>query len=118
MKKPPGVRLVNFAGLCATGKDNRSSTLLVAHPIVRLNPDLDGIRDGPELARLPEPERAALHALWADVEALRKKAEAKAWGRSEPPSPRSIHATAPGLPITSWGWSRSRQVSIASTAMT
>jgi hypothetical protein len=44
----------------------------------KVDTDLAGIRDEPELAKLPEPERAALRSLWADVEALRKKAEAKA----------------------------------------
>jgi hypothetical protein len=43
---------------------------------MRLAPDLAGIRDEHELAKLPEPEQAALRSLWADVEALRKKAEA------------------------------------------
>jgi hypothetical protein len=33
-------------------------------------------RDDAELAKLPEPEQAALRSLWDDVEALRKKAEA------------------------------------------
>jgi hypothetical protein len=56
-----------------------------AHPAVaqqlahwKVDTDLAGIRDEPELAKLPEAERAAFRALWADVEALRKKAEVKA----------------------------------------
>jgi hypothetical protein len=44
----------------------------------KVDPDLAGIRDDAELARLPEPERAAFRSLWGDVEALRKKAEYKA----------------------------------------
>ena len=36
--------------------------------------DLAGVRDGAGLARLPGAEREAFRALWADVEALRKKA--------------------------------------------
>jgi serine/threonine protein kinase/tetratricopeptide (TPR) repeat protein len=36
--------------------------------------DLAGIRDEAALAKLPEAEREAFRALWADVEALRKKA--------------------------------------------
>jgi hypothetical protein len=43
----------------------------------KVDTDLAGIRDDAELAKLPEPERVALRSLWADVEALRKKAEAK-----------------------------------------
>ena len=37
--------------------------------------DLAGIRDEAALAKLPEAEREAFRSLWADVEALRKKAE-------------------------------------------
>jgi tetratricopeptide (TPR) repeat protein/serine/threonine protein kinase len=40
------------------------------------DPDLAGIRDEAELAGLPEGEREPFRALWADVEALRKKAVA------------------------------------------
>jgi hypothetical protein len=36
--------------------------------------DLAGIRDDAELAKLPESERAAFRKLWADVDALLKKA--------------------------------------------
>jgi serine/threonine-protein kinase len=36
--------------------------------------DLAGIRDDAELAKLPEAERVAFHKLWADVDALLKKA--------------------------------------------
>jgi hypothetical protein len=35
---------------------------------------LAGIRDEAGLAKFPDQEREALRALWADVEALRKKA--------------------------------------------
>jgi eukaryotic-like serine/threonine-protein kinase len=38
--------------------------------------DLAGIRDEASLAKLPEKEREAFRALWADVEALRVKASA------------------------------------------
>jgi hypothetical protein len=44
----------------------------------KVDSDLAGIRDESELAKLPEPEREPLRSLWADVEALRKKAETKA----------------------------------------
>jgi tetratricopeptide (TPR) repeat protein len=37
-------------------------------------PDLAGVRDADALARLPEPERAAWTALWAEVDALLAKA--------------------------------------------
>jgi hypothetical protein len=35
---------------------------------------LAGIRDDAELAKLPEPERVAFRKLWADVDALLRKA--------------------------------------------
>ena len=39
--------------------------------------DLAGIHDEASLATLPEAEREGFRALWADVEALRKKAEGR-----------------------------------------
>jgi hypothetical protein len=36
--------------------------------------DFSGIRDEAALAKLPEGEREAFRAFWAEVEALRKKA--------------------------------------------
>jgi hypothetical protein len=44
----------------------------------KVDSDLAGIRDESELAKLPEPERAAFRSLWAEVKALLEKAEAKA----------------------------------------
>jgi hypothetical protein len=44
----------------------------------KVDTDLAGIRDEHELAKFPEAEREAFRSLWADVEALRKMAEAKA----------------------------------------
>jgi hypothetical protein len=41
----------------------------------KTDPDLAGIRDEEALAKLPEAERKEFRSLWADVEALRKKAE-------------------------------------------
>ena len=41
----------------------------------KADPDLAGVRDEAELAKLPEAERQAWHALWAEVEALLKKAQ-------------------------------------------
>jgi hypothetical protein len=41
----------------------------------RNDPALVGLRDEAELAKLPEAERAACRALWADVSALVKRAE-------------------------------------------
>ena len=38
--------------------------------------DLAGIREGTTLAKLPEDERKACRALWAEVDALLKKANA------------------------------------------
>jgi tetratricopeptide (TPR) repeat protein len=40
----------------------------------RADPDLAGVRDGDGLAKLPEVQRAAWRALWADVEALLARA--------------------------------------------
>jgi hypothetical protein len=39
--------------------------------------DLAGLRDKDALAKLPPEERAACKRLWADVAALRQKAEQK-----------------------------------------
>ncbi len=41
-------------------------------------PDLAGLREESALAALPEPEREAFRSLWAEVEALRRKAEGTA----------------------------------------
>jgi tetratricopeptide (TPR) repeat protein len=41
----------------------------------RKDPDLTGVRDPDALAKLPESEREPWRALWADVEALRKRAD-------------------------------------------
>jgi hypothetical protein len=38
------------------------------------DPDLAGIRDEKDLARLPEGERSAVKQLWSDVDALLRKA--------------------------------------------
>lgn len=43
----------------------------------RVNSDLSGLRDAASLAKLPEAEQTACRALWAEVEALLKKAEGK-----------------------------------------
>jgi hypothetical protein len=43
----------------------------------RKDPDLAGVREPDALARRPEPVRAAWRTLWADVEALRKRAEGR-----------------------------------------
>jgi hypothetical protein len=37
------------------------------------DPDLKGLRDNAELARLPKEEREECRQLWADVEALLKR---------------------------------------------
>jgi hypothetical protein len=39
----------------------------------KTDPDLTGVRDIPVLAKLPEGERKAWQALWADVDALLNK---------------------------------------------
>jgi hypothetical protein len=38
------------------------------------NRDLEGVRDAKGLAEMPEAERKGWESLWADVEALRKRA--------------------------------------------
>jgi tetratricopeptide (TPR) repeat protein len=43
----------------------------------RIETDLAGVRDSDALAKLPEAERAAWRALWADVKALLKRAESR-----------------------------------------
>jgi hypothetical protein len=40
-------------------------------------PDFAGVRDPDALARLPEDERKSWRALWTDVEAMLKQANAK-----------------------------------------
>jgi len=50
-------------------------------------PDLASVRDDKALAALPEKERQAWQKLWADVDALRKKAGGEGGGK-EPSSPR------------------------------
>ncbi len=51
---------------------NQVATLL-RHWLV--DPDLDGVRDQAALAKLPEAERTAWRALWADVDTLLKRAD-------------------------------------------
>ena len=41
------------------------------------DPDLSGLRDTAELAKLPADEQEACKKLWADVQALLDKAEPK-----------------------------------------
>ena len=53
----------------------RSKTVLEHLALWKDDPDLAGIRDEESLAKLPEAERVAFRSLWADVDALRKKAE-------------------------------------------
>jgi tetratricopeptide (TPR) repeat protein len=43
----------------------------------RQDPDLGGLRDKAELARLPEAERRACRELWAEVDALLRRAQPK-----------------------------------------
>ncbi len=40
----------------------------------QVDPDLVGVREEKELAKLPEPERAAFKKLWSDVDSLLTKA--------------------------------------------
>jgi len=47
----------------------------------KVDPDLAGVRDADALAKLPEPEKQAWRALWADVDALVRKAQGNSSGR-------------------------------------
>ena len=53
---------------------NRKLTILQTLDLWKNENDLAGIRDEAALAKLPEGEREAFRAFWAEVEALRKKA--------------------------------------------
>jgi tetratricopeptide (TPR) repeat protein len=49
------------------------------------DPDLEGVRNPTELARLPEPERKAWEKLWEDVVSTLSRAQTKAkWGKTFP----------------------------------
>jgi hypothetical protein len=63
-----------WAKLLATANNVQRAAIARTPQHWQLDSDLAGIRDDAELAKLPEPERAAFRKLWADVDALLKKA--------------------------------------------
>jgi hypothetical protein len=63
-----------WAKLLATAKNEQRGGIVNTLEHWQRDIDLAGIRDDAELAKLPETERAAFRKLWADVDALLKKA--------------------------------------------
>jgi serine/threonine-protein kinase len=63
-----------WAKLLATANKQQRGGIVETLEHWRQDIDLAGIRDDAELAKLPEAERAAFGKLWADVDALVKKA--------------------------------------------
>jgi serine/threonine-protein kinase len=63
-----------WAKLLETAKEEQRRFIAETLKHWREDTDLPGIRDGAELAKLPETERVAFRKLWADVDALLKKA--------------------------------------------
>jgi hypothetical protein len=57
-----------------TAKNEQRAVIVNTLKHWREDAELAGIRDDAETAKLPEPERAAFRKLWADVDALLKKA--------------------------------------------
>jgi tetratricopeptide (TPR) repeat protein len=63
-----------WAKLLATANKEHRGGIVKTLEHWREDTDLEGIRDDAGLAKLPEAERAAFRKLWADVDALLKKA--------------------------------------------
>ena len=61
-------------------RDPKTATPIVGKTLRhwKTDPDLTGLRDEAELAKLPEAEREAFRALWAEVETLLRKADGNA----------------------------------------
>jgi serine/threonine-protein kinase len=58
-----------------TGNPQDRAAVVEALKHWKHDPDLAGIRDAEALSRIPETERKAWQALWADVEALLERAQ-------------------------------------------
>jgi tetratricopeptide (TPR) repeat protein len=67
------------ADLAAWGKQLETKRAAVLRVLTRWgqDPDLRGVRDTEELKRLPQDEREGWESFWAEVAALRKRAEPK-----------------------------------------
>ncbi len=66
--------LAAWAKVLATGPAGLKANIAPTLKHWKADADLAGIRDEKELAKLPEPERAALKQLWTDVDRLLTKA--------------------------------------------
>jgi eukaryotic-like serine/threonine-protein kinase len=64
-----------WARVFENGPDQARPTIVQTLTHWRQDTELASVRDDHALAKLPEAERAAWRALWADVEGLRKRAE-------------------------------------------
>ena len=69
--------LAAWAKLAESGKPADRSAVMRTLTQWKSVTDLAAIRDPLDLAKLPEDERQACQSLWADVDALLKRAEAK-----------------------------------------
>jgi tetratricopeptide (TPR) repeat protein len=70
--------LVAWTKLVDTGKPEARAAVQKTLRHWQRDADLAGLRDAAALAKLPADERQACHKLWADVEALLRKAQGKA----------------------------------------
>jgi serine/threonine-protein kinase len=66
--------LVEHSQLLDSGESAGSAYGLLSLGFWKAEPNLAGVRDADALARLPEPERTAWTALWAELDALLAKA--------------------------------------------
>jgi serine/threonine-protein kinase len=69
--------LAAWAKQVETGKAQARAAAFRKLTLWREDPNLAGVRDPEELKRLPQEEREAWQKLWADVAALRQRAEGK-----------------------------------------
>jgi hypothetical protein len=73
-----GADLAFWARQANTGKPEAKALVSQKLQHWKFDTDLAGIREPDGLAKLPENEQTACRALWADVEALLKRAEGAA----------------------------------------
>jgi tetratricopeptide (TPR) repeat protein len=66
--------LVTWSKICESGPAQAKAFIFRMLDHWKQDPDLAGIRDAPELAKLTEAERKEWKALWADVDTLRQRA--------------------------------------------
>ena len=67
--------LAAWTEVLSTGPAELKATIAPTLQHWKADTDLAGIRDAKELAKLPEPERAAFQQLWNDVERLLSKVQ-------------------------------------------